>query len=631
MDEAAFNALAARLEREAASRPRWYRVKLAGLALLGYGFIIGILALVLGAVAAVCLMAVSMRGSGYLAVKLLGVLLPLGYVICRSLWVSLPPPEGLEIRAEDAPNLHALVRELQLLLQTPRIDVLIITMEFNAGVVQIPRIGVFGWHRNYLVLGWPLLLALSPDGFKSVLAHEFGHLSAAHGRFAARIYRIRQTWFNLMHALQTGGQWGTGLFSWFFSWYAPAFGAASFVLARHHEYHADRLAALATGARTMAEALLATVVREAQLDSRFWPGIQRSAALSEQPPGEIFRLMRRELAEPVSPEETDRWVNRARCRRTEGVDTHPALLDRLAALGCPDARPPQAPAVCAVDAMFPEPLRNAIERALSAKWQEQVSDAWTQAHSQGAAAAGRLAELEALAAAGEIPVEDALEQIRLVTELHGVEAAAPLLERLHRRAPDHPQANYGIGHLLLLHGDRSGIEYISKAMDTDPEAVLNGCGLIIEFFHERNMRAEAEPYLARLKARQQLLANDQEERESLPFSDVYLPHGLPAETVTGIVGRLGGYELLSEAYLVRRKLTWCPEAPLFVLGLRLSVPFYRMWGGAAEEGRVLSERIAAELPLPGQFLILHLHDENEPLLACVKKVAQARIYQRESA
>ncbi|HEY9070967.1 MAG TPA: M48 family metallopeptidase [Candidatus Ozemobacteraceae bacterium] len=628
MDDAAFEALAARLEREAASRPRWYRLKLASLALLGYGFIGGVLALVIGAVTGLCVMAVSVRGTGYLVVKLLGILLPLGYVICRSLWVRLPPPEGLEIDIGDAPALDALVRELSLLLQTPRIDVLVLTMEFNAGVVQIPRIGVFGWHRNYLVLGWPLLLALSAEGFKAVLAHEFGHLSAAHGRFAARIYRIRQTWFNLMHTLQTGGQWGMGLFAWFFNWYAPAFGAASFVLARHHEYHADRLAALATGARTTAETLLATVVREAQLDTRFWPMIQQRVIALETPPDDFFTLMRQALAEPVSGEMIERWVSRARCQRTGGADTHPALADRLAALGFPDARPPDAPSVCAVDALFPEPLRNRIEQALSAKWQENVAVAWGQTHAQGSEAIRRLAELETLAAAGALTVEDALVQVRLVTEIHGVEAAGPLLEQLHERAPEHPQANYGIGHLLLMKGDRSGVEYINKAMDADPEAVLNGCGLIIEYFHERNLPAEAEPYLARLKARQQLLVKDQEERESLPFGDVYLPHGLPEETVAGITGKLETYEVLSEAYLVCRKLTWRPEVPLHVLGLRLSVPFYRFWSGAAAEGRALSERIAAEIPLPGQFLVVHLHEENEPLLACVRKVPHARIYAR---
>ncbi len=620
MDEATFEALAARLERESAKSPRWHRTKVIGMALLGYFFIAGVLAFIIGGTAALAWAAVAIRGSGYVVIKLLWVLLPLGYLICRSLWVTLPPPGGLEINLDDAPALCAAVDELRLLLQTPKIDVVLLTMEFNAGVVQIPRIGIFGWPRNYLVLGWPMLLALSSEGFKSVLAHEFGHLSSAHGTFSSWIYRIRQTWFSLMTALESSGQWGTGLFRRFFGWYAPAFGAYTFVLARRHEFDADRMAALATGARTTAETLLATVVHEAHLDAGFWPRLQDQALAMETPPEDLFALMRAALAAPIPEESAEKWSRKARCFRTGVADTHPALSDRLAALGCSDAKAPPAPVRCAADALFPEALRANIERSLSAKWKENVSEAWFRAHQNGVGTMNRLAELETLAAAGELKLEDALERLRHIGDMQGVSATEPLLKELVLRAPGNPQVNYGMGRLLLHHGDPAGVGYIEKAMHADPDAIMNGCGLIIEFLYERGLRAEAEPYLELQKSRQQLLMKDQEERETLPFSDVYLPHDLPAEIVAGIAKALRGYEYLSEVYLVKRKLTYRSEPPLYVLGLRLAVSLFKMWNGAAAEGRALCDRIASEVPLPGQFLILHLHAENEPLLKHLKAV-----------
>ena len=628
MDEAAFEALAARLEREAAQTPRWYRAKVLGMALLGYFFIAGVLTFIIGGAAALCFMAISVRGSGYFVIKLLGVLLPLGYMICRSLWVALPPPEGFEISLDDVPALRAMVAELGLLLQTPKVDVVLLTMEFNAGVVQIPRLGVFGWPRNYLVLGWPMLLALSPDGFKSVLAHEFGHLSSAHGKFAARIYRIRQIWFTLMTALETKGPWGTGLFRWFFGWYAPAFGAYTFVLARRHELDADRMAALATGARTTSETLLTTVVREAHLDTCFWQRLQEQALVMEEPPDDLFARMRTALAAPIPEEAAEKWSRKARCFQTGGADTHPALSDRLAALGCSDMKTPPAPARCAADALFPDVLRTRVEQALSAKWKENVSEAWVRAHRNDVETMKRLAELEALAVVGELKLEDALERLRYIGDLQGVPATGPLLKELALRAPGNPQVNYGIGRLLLHNGDRAGVEYIDNAMDSDPEAIMNGCGLIIEFFFERGLRAEAEPYLERQKSRQQVLMKDQEERETLPFSDAYLPHDLPVDVVEGVTAALNAYEYLNEAYLVRRKLTYRPEPPLYVLGLRLAVSFFKLWDGPAAEGRALCERISNEVPLPGQFLILHLHEENEPLLKQVKALPRALILKK---
>jgi hypothetical protein len=33
--------------------------------------------------------------------------------------------------------------------------------DFNAAVVQAPRLGLFGWYRNYLLIGLPLAKALT--------------------------------------------------------------------------------------------------------------------------------------------------------------------------------------------------------------------------------------------------------------------------------------------------------------------------------------------------------------------------------------------------------------------------------------------------------------------------------------
>ncbi|HQG28238.1 MAG TPA: M48 family metallopeptidase, partial [Candidatus Ozemobacteraceae bacterium] len=460
MDETQFEAFSSRLEREAAEHPRWYRLKVIGLAMSGYLFIAGVLLGIVGVIAALVAAAVSVHGSAYVVVKVLGVLIPLGWIILRSLWVSLPPPEGLHVDLGEAPKLRSVVENLKRTLKTPDIDVVLLTLEFNAGVVQIPRFGIFGWPRNYLVLGWPLLLALSPEGVTSVLAHEFGHLSGAHGRFAAWVYRVRQTWFSLMTALEANGQWGTGLFRWFFNWYAPSFGAYTFVLARKHEFAADRMAARATGARITAETLLSTVVLEAHLDDGFWPKLKDLSLTLEAPPDDVFARMRQALAEPIPEENAEKWSRKARCFRTGGGDTHPALSDRLAVLGSSDVRYHPFMGPCAADVFFPGEAGRRIERMLSAQWRENVADAWAEAHRNGVGAISRLAELETLEKAGRFGIDEAVERLRHVGELHGVEATEPLLLELVRTAPDHPQVCYGMGRLLLRRGDLSGVAYI---------------------------------------------------------------------------------------------------------------------------------------------------------------------------
>ncbi|MGH2948011.1 MAG: M48 family metallopeptidase [Solirubrobacteraceae bacterium] len=178
------------------------------------------------------------------------------FVVLRSLWFRLPEPEGVAISREQAPALWDVVDETRKRLDAPRIHRLLLDDELNAGVVQLPRFGVMGPSRNFLLVGLPLLQAISAEQFKAVLAHEFGHLSGNHSRFAGWIYRLRRTYANLLHALKERRSRGIWLFRRFFEWYSPYFAAYSFALARQDEYVADRAAAEATSPTAAAGALV---------------------------------------------------------------------------------------------------------------------------------------------------------------------------------------------------------------------------------------------------------------------------------------------------------------------------------------------------------------------------------------
>ncbi len=69
-------------------------------------------------------------------------------------------------------------------LRHPRIHRVLLTPDFNAGVMQVPRLGLLGWYRSYLFIGLPLMKSLTVEQFQAVLAHELGHLSGGHARAA---------------------------------------------------------------------------------------------------------------------------------------------------------------------------------------------------------------------------------------------------------------------------------------------------------------------------------------------------------------------------------------------------------------------------------------------------------------
>src|SRR5215472_6757397 len=225
MDQSQFEALVHRMERLAGAAPAAYRWWVVALAAFGYALL---LALVLGLALLLVVLILGFRHAPALTLKLGFLIGALLVVVLRALWVRLEPPEGEPLTREQAPEFFALLARLAARLDTPRVHVVLVTAQFNAGVVQLPRLGVFGWHRNYLLVGLPLMQCLSAQQFEAVLAHELGHLSRGHARLGNWIYRLRQVWMRLDGALEKRPRWGSGAIRGVLHWYAPYFNACSF-------------------------------------------------------------------------------------------------------------------------------------------------------------------------------------------------------------------------------------------------------------------------------------------------------------------------------------------------------------------------------------------------------------------
>jgi Zn-dependent protease with chaperone function len=147
-------------------------------------------------------------------------------MVARAMWVRLDPPKGRPITTYDASELFELIDKLRRSLGAPRFHHVLITDEFNAAVVQTPQLGLLGWYRNTLLIGLPLMKALTRQQLAAVLAHEFGHLAGGHGRLGNWIYRLRFGWVRLAQALQERRSLGSFAFRPFFKWYAPYFSSA---------------------------------------------------------------------------------------------------------------------------------------------------------------------------------------------------------------------------------------------------------------------------------------------------------------------------------------------------------------------------------------------------------------------
>src|SRR5262249_14232655 len=146
-----------RLEREAHRNPGLYKFRVAMLALLGYLFILFVLAFSIGLLVLlgflVKLVVFHLSSGSITILKLLvpvilGLLTFIGITL-QSLWVHIPDPEGQEMTREEAVPLFLEIDRLRRELKVPRFHKVFLTDEFNGGVRQVPRLGIFGWQKNY--------------------------------------------------------------------------------------------------------------------------------------------------------------------------------------------------------------------------------------------------------------------------------------------------------------------------------------------------------------------------------------------------------------------------------------------------------------------------------------------------
>ena len=623
---AEFDSYVARLEGIARADPRRYRTRVLLFGALGYVYVFGVLAALVGVMVAVGLL-VATRGGMAILAKAAIPLVAVVWTVLRAMWVRIPPPEGKEIAREDAPRLFEEIDAIRREVDAPRAHHVLLNDDFNAAVAQVPRLGMFGWHRNYLLLGVPLMHALPRDEFRAVLAHEFGHLSRAHGRSGAWIYRIRITWTNILQSLEAA-QRATFSLRRFFAWYAPRFNAYSFVLARAQEFEADARAAELVGSGVMASALTRIRVRSRHLNGTFWPSLWRRAAHEPEPPGDAYTALVQSFAAPVPAGDAEILVAEALATPTRSEDTHPALAERIAALGVDaDSRSLVAPdeGPSAADVYLDRTSSELIQR-LNRSWREEARPVWEQQHREAREAAARLAALES----SPVPLtrEEAMERAWLVADLRGAEDAIPLYRALADADPSDAQTRSMLGHLLLEREDEEGLEHLEAAMSANVGLVRAGCAAAHGYLRRAVRPEEAERYWVRLREHEDLMFAAQAERSpgAVGPGDVFLPHGMDDDAARAIEEVLRRHRDIESAYLVRKQVKVFAHVPMYVLAVVPDWTWKR--GQSGDHSAELVNRLIAEVPFPADAVILTLEGALKKLRKPITSVPGADVYVR---
>ena len=262
-------------------------------------YVLAFVQFVLGIALAVWVTSVT---TGYIGAKVgiavfLGTVWAVGYGTWKALRADRDGPPGIPLTLHNAPLLWQAVYELSAAVGTRAPDEIHLVAEVNAAVSERTRLmGLIGG-RRLLYVGMPLLQTFTVAQLRSVLAHELGHYSGRHTRFAGISYRGRLALERTIGHLSQANVAG-----WVFRGYARLFILVEHAVSRRQELEADLASVRVAGRYAAAGALQEVEVLDTAFDfymSRFvLPGLEAGYVPEDLFGG--FAAMLRARAEEIS-------------------------------------------------------------------------------------------------------------------------------------------------------------------------------------------------------------------------------------------------------------------------------------------------------------------------------------------
>lgn len=588
-----------------------YKLRLALFAALGYVVIFTVLFLLLGLVGG--MVAITLFSSSILIFlvkkKIIFIVLIAIWTFLKALWIKFEKPEGYELERENFPALFTEIDALAKELNALKIHQVILTGELNAAVVQSPRYGVLGGQRNTLILGLELLLALSPEEMRSVLAHEFGHLSGNHSRFSGWIYRVRASWERVMHAFGDSESFGAGLMRRFFNWYAPYFSAYSFALARSNEYEADSISAELMSPATAIQALVNVHALAPYIDQKYWATYFENTDRMPNPPHNPYEGLAQFLRQtPIEQSELDQRIKDALEVETQYSDTHPSLNDRVKALGGKVVSP-QPVESNAAQAWLAEKYHVVLEH-FDALWMSENTDRWKERYHYVIEAKKALIEY----AGQDInKLDDSAlwDYATWTLEFENDEAALPLYRAVQARDKDSVGAAYYIGRILAANEDEEALEHLRIAFNnanTIGDAANWGYNLLLS----KERKAEAEQWWNDATSADRVHQEAAAERASATSDDTYSTPVIDDALLDKIKNDLAGVKKIHSVWLAQKEVKHAPDSPVYIIAFKPKGFYF--------SDEKLTASVAEAMQADSDIFIVSTRGDNKKLAKTIKKI-----------
>ncbi|EDS77466.1 putative peptidase M48, Ste24p [Clostridium botulinum C str. Eklund] len=502
--------------------------------------------------------------------RILFVLLGLIVLLARSLFMRVPEPEGIYVKRKDVPKLFEIIDDVSNKVNAPKIHKVLINDELNAGIVQRPKLGILGFNTSYLEIGIQLMMALSEEELRAVLAHELGHISNNHGKFGNSIYKVNSTWYRINEIFEN--RKGLFLIKRFFNWYIPRYNIYSHIILRKQELEADKFSLKVANSKATANSILNIVVKTDYMDKVFWTNMQKKAIDRENPIDNIYEIIMKNLKQELDNDFKVKSIRKIIALVEDPFDTHPPIVQRLEEIG-EEIFLPSNLGDSSVN-LLEGKLQEYIE-IFNKKWKESVEEVWQEEHSKIIEYKETLEEYKKQGGYYKLDEDGKLDFAYLNEAIDNKEEALKWYLEFIKECPDCEDANFFIGRLYIKNDNLEGINYIKKSISLGDTYALQGYKLIYDILVEHDRLEEAKKLYNEASECLDYLDAVYEEKETMYLDDEYVMHDLNDSEIFDIVEQLEKNNNIKEAYLVRKKIKSSKrDEKLYILGIVLDFRWY---------------------------------------------------------
>lgn len=619
------------MEALASRNPRRFRFRVALHLVLGYAMFLSavFLALLISLLAVIAVLASRVI---WLVGAALGSFAS-GIALLQSLNVHIPPPKGIPILREDAPQLHTVVEQLAAETNAPRIDSILLIPEANASITSRYLNGLYGKASTTLRIGLPLLQLLSPAGFRTLLHHEFAHSSGGHGHAAMWTARAWESWTQLPLVEQDMGFSARLILPPIFRWFVPKLTAYSAVLSRVHELAADRHALRYSRDANLDETLVRTELVRQFMERRFWPEIWKGARDLPRTPAEVFsRLL--PLGKTVSNEDLRLWTKSALRCKSGPLDSHPDLTTRLKAVE--SSVDPQewthtiesvgfVPTSTAASEYLERELTR-FEKELTEQWARGSFLIWEDHFKRFQRNREILQQLKDCEDRRALNSEEMIQRALCIWNVDGPAASEPFLRSAQAGYPNSPEAAFSLGRCLLAQDKEEGIAFMERVMSLVASQVrYEGTVEICRYLRRHERDDEAIAFFNRMAREDEMQRKIALERGNISPYDPVISHGLEALRIRKITSMVQTLEWVLEAYFFRKPTPLSPDQPLYLLALK---PRRGFLIPAFHQGMTAFDQVAALNCYPSETRFLLLDGSQPTLEKKIRKLPDSLIFKR---